>query len=204
MSTVNRVEFTGDLIDKTGYFVWIFSKKCKRVRIICYGIMILFAMFFLTGVLRQLILHASPKFALIFFFANLIMSILVFLVFPLYYRKKVIDSMRPQYPQTVAMNDKYLTLSVAGKKYNMKWFSFVDIHETKEYYFLFAEDFYIIIDKLGFPIGGEEIFRRFHTPARLLKEAKRRTVTDRCLVITEKDYITWLVNFYRSHFSKGE
>lgn len=203
MYTENQIQFNDELINKLGFYLWMHSLKCKRIRIGFYIAMaISFAITFVCF-LRKIVLGNSGVVALLFFLLTLILFLAIVLIWPLVYRNKVINSVQPNVPQIVTMDAHFVNLHTSMSHQQYKWHNFVDIENDRRYYILFAPDVYIILDKKTFPAGGEEVFRSLHTPARLLKEAQRKSKHERYLMIFTGDYLTPLVNWFNRTFRKN-
>ncbi len=161
-------------------------------------------LFTTIGFLRQIVIKSSGTMTLLFFLLTLILFLAIVIIWPLVYRSKVINSVQPNVPQIVTMDDHFINLHTSMSHQQYKWHNFVDIEDDSRYYFLFSPEVYIILDKKTFPAGGEEVFINLHTPARLIKEAGRKSKRERYLIIFTGDYLTPLVNKYNSIFHKDK
>lgn len=203
MYTENHVEFDDELISRTGYYLWMHSLKCRHIRIGFYIAMALSSILAVTGFLRHLVLKTDWTMTLVFLIIDLLLFGAVAIIWPLVFRTKVINSIRPEIPQIVTMDENFISLHTTMSHQQYKWHSFIDIEEDEKYYFLFSPEVYIILDKTNFPEGGEAVFTSFRIPSRLLKEAAKGSKRQRYLILTDKDYLTPLVNFYRKLFRKS-
>lgn len=198
MHTENHIHFTDELISRTGFYLWVHSAKCKMVRIVFYILMLISSILAIAGFLRVLVLKTDWTMTIVFLLTLLLLFASVILIWPLVYRAKAINGIHREIDQVVTLDERYINLHTSLSHQQYKWHIFTDIHEDERYYFLFSPDVYIILDKTTFPPDGEEIFRSMHKPARLLKEASRKTINSRCLMIFSSDYLTPIVNFFSS------
>lgn len=202
MYTENRVEFTDELINRTGYYLWMHSMKCKYIRIGFYIAMLISTILAFTGLLRSLVLKTDLTMMVVFLVLDLLLFLAIILIWPLVFRTKVINSIHPEVPQIVTMDEHFVNLHTSMSHQQYKWHNFIDIEEDDKYYFLFSPEVYIILSKATFPVGGEKIFRSYRTPARLLKEADRKSKKLRYLILFTGDYLTPMVNTYKAIFKK--
>ncbi len=202
MYTENRVEFTDELINRTGYYLWMHSMKCKYIRIGFYIAMLISTILAFTGLLRSLVLKTDLTMMVVFLIIDLLLFLAVIIIWPLVFRTKIINSIHPEVPQIVTMDEHFVNLHTSMSHQQYKWHNFIDIEEDDKYYFLFSPEVYIILSKATFPVGGEKIFRSYRTPARLLKEAERKSKKLRYLILFTGDYLTPMVNSYKAIFKK--
>lgn len=204
MYTENHVTFNDELVNRTGYYLWMHSLKCRHIRIGFYIAMLVSTIFAVIGLLRKLVLDTDWTMMIVFLVIDLLLFGAITLIWPLVFRTKVINSIHPEVPQIVTMNEGAINLHTSMSHQQYKWHNFIDIEEDERYYFLFSPDVYIILDKTTFPAGGEEIFKSIRVPARLLKETEKISKRERYLIIFTHDYLTPIVRFYNSIFKKNE
>ncbi|MGN0166283.1 MAG: YcxB family protein [Lachnospiraceae bacterium] len=200
MYTENHIEFDDELINRTGYYLWMHSIKCRHIRIGFYIALLISTILTVIGFLRHLVLHTDWTMTIIFLILDLLLFGAVTLIWPLVFRTKVIQSIHPEVPQIVTMDENFINLHTSMSHQQYKWYNFIDMEEDEKYYFLFSPDVYIILSKAAFPKGGEEIFRSFRIPARLIKEAARGSKKEKYLILFTHDYLTPLVSFSHSLF----
>jgi len=156
-----------------------------------------------TGFLRILVLKTDPTLMLVFLLLDLLCFAALVLIWPLVYRSKILASFAENTSQIVTMDEHFVNLHVTGLHEQFRWNKFVDIDEDDDYYYLFSEENYIVLDKKAFPEGGLDIFLSYHTPERLLREANRKSRGERYLMLfTKKDYLTQVVEFWNKTFKK--
>ena len=198
MRTENHIEFTEDLSERLGFFVWMHSAKGKRIRIGLLAATALCLILAVTGLLRRLVIHTSIKYFLIFLFLAFVCLGVMIIVFPLIYRKKVLKSIDIGTVQIVTMDDHYVNLHVGSVNAQFRWNKFIDIDEDDDYYYLFSEENYVVLDKLAFPGDGHDIFLSYHTPERLLRDASRKSRLERYYMpLSKKDHLTPVIHFFK-------
>lgn len=198
MRTENHIEFTEDLSERLGFFVWMHSTKGKRIRIGLLTAIAVSLILAVTGLLRRLVIHTSIKYFLIFLFLAFVLFGVMVVALPLIYRKKVMQSIDVGTVQIVTMDDHFVNLHVSDVNAQFRWNKFIDIDEDDDYYYLFTEENYIVLDKLAFPGDGHDTFLSYHTPERLLRDASRKSRLERYYMpFSKKDLLTPLVHFFR-------
>ncbi len=203
MYTENHVEFNDGLINRTGYYLWMHSIKCRHIRIGFYAAMIVSTILAITGFLRHLVLKSDWTMTVVFLVIDILLFGAIVIIWPLVFRAKVINSIQPDIPQIITMDENYVNLHTVMSHQQYKWHKFIDIEEDEKYYFLFSPDVYIILDKDNFPAGGEQIFLSLRTPARLLKEASRTSKKQRYLIPFTRDYLTPMVDFWQTKIKRN-
>ena len=202
MYTENRIDFTDELINRTGYYLWMHSIKCKFIRIGFYIAILISTILAFTGLLRSLVLKTDLTMMIVFLIIDLLLFLAIIIIWPLVFRTKVINSIHPEVPQIITMDEHFVNLHTSMSHQQFKWHNFIDIEEDDKYYLLFSHEVYIILSKATFPAGGEEIFRSYRIPARLLKEAGRKSKKIRYLILFTGDYLTPMVKTYKAIFNK--
>lgn len=197
MYTENTIQFDEDLIGLTGYQIWVHSRKGRFMRIGIWAGMALLLVLGVIFLLRSLVLKVSVAPLVITLILMLLLFIVLAFAMPLLYIRKTRGMLHPGTEQNIAMDEHFVNVYAKNIGAQYKWFNFTDIAETANYYFMFTPEVFIVLDKKGFPEGGEEVFRHMHTPARLLKEAARKPLRERCYVPFEKDYVTPLEKKFR-------
>lgn len=196
MHTENHLEFTDELINHTGFYLWMHSRKCRFIRICFYIAMLISAIFMVVGLLRTLVLKTDLTMMLVFFVLDIILFIAITLIWPLVYRSKAISQIHKEVTQIITMDENVVNLHTSMSHQQYKWHHFDDIDEDDGYYYLFSPDVYIILDKKRFSRGGEKIFLDYRVPKSLLKKAAKKTKNARYLMIFTGDYLTPIVNFF--------
>lgn len=196
MYTENHVEFNDELINRTGYYLWMHSTKCKHIRIGFYIAMLVSTLLAIVGFFKYIFNQTDKTMMILFIIVDVLLFGAITLIWPLVFRSRVINSIHSDISQIITMDENFVNLHTTISHQQYKWNTFIDIEEDDKYYFIFSPEVYIILCKENFPAGGEDIFRSLRTPARLIKSAERESKRERHLIIFTHDYLTPLVNFW--------
>ena len=197
MRTENHIEFTEDLSERLGFFIWMHSAKCKRIRIGLFAALAASLVMAVVTLLRRLVIHTTIKWTVLYLFIAILIFAAMVVAVPLIYRKRIMSSIRPGMVQIVTMDEHFVNLHVGDLNARFRWNKFIDIDEDDDYYYLFTDENYVVLDKLAFPGDGHDIFLEMHTPARLLRESSRKSRLERyAMLFAGKDYLTALANTF--------
>lgn len=202
MRIENQLTFTEQLTNRTGFYLWMHSLKCKYIRIVFYIAMLVSTILMITGLLRTLIIKKDLTMMLLFLLVDLLLFAAIVLIWPLVFRSKAISQIKGNVKQIVTMDDKYVNVHtpVSHERYRLNHFN--DFDEDERYYYLFAPDVYVIFDKKRFKNGTHQAFLENRVIARLQKNASRKTRNSRYLIIFAGDYLTPIVDFCKKTWGK--
>ncbi|MDD6102678.1 MAG: YcxB family protein [Clostridiales bacterium] len=197
MHSENHLEFTDELINRTGFYLWMHSRKCRLIRICFYAAMLISTIFMIAGLLRTLVLKTDLTMMLVFLVLLIILFLAITIIWPLVYRSKAISQIHKEVPQIITMDDHFINLHTSMSHQRYKWHHFDDYDEDDGYYYLFSPDVYIILDRNRFNEGGEEVFLNYRKIVSLRKNTSSKSKNERYLMIFTGDYLTPIVNKFR-------